>query len=148
MLVPLCLSASHVGWGSIRLEPVWMQIGEAAGFAAALSMKLRTTPADLNSELLLQKLVQNNFEITLFNDIDVTSGEPWNSSIQYFGTKGFFRGYDARPMSNLTQETAKIWIDLFNKLYTDKKYSATNEAAKLPITEEFTSKRHFQYPIL
>ena len=27
LLVPVAISASHVGWGSIRLEPVWMQLG-------------------------------------------------------------------------------------------------------------------------
>ena len=37
LLVPVCLSATHVAWGAVRLEPVWMQTGEAAGFAAALA---------------------------------------------------------------------------------------------------------------
>lgn len=35
LLVPVCLSATHVAWGAVRLEPVWMQTGEAAGFATA-----------------------------------------------------------------------------------------------------------------
>jgi hypothetical protein len=39
LIVPVAISASHVGWGSIRLEPVWMQLGESAGFAAALAKR-------------------------------------------------------------------------------------------------------------
>ena len=39
LLVPVCLSATHVGWGAIRLEPVWMQLGEVAGVATALASK-------------------------------------------------------------------------------------------------------------
>lgn len=35
LLVPVCLSASNVAMSSIRMEPVWMLIGEAAGRAAA-----------------------------------------------------------------------------------------------------------------
>jgi hypothetical protein len=37
LLVPVCLSSTHIAWGAIRLEPLWMQTGEAAGWAAALS---------------------------------------------------------------------------------------------------------------
>jgi hypothetical protein len=30
LIVPVCLSATHVGWGTIRLEPTWMHIAESA----------------------------------------------------------------------------------------------------------------------
>lgn len=41
MLVPVCLSASHIAIGSIRMEPVFMVLGQSAAIAAALSLEDR-----------------------------------------------------------------------------------------------------------
>lgn len=120
LLVPVAISASHVGWGSIRLEPVWMQLGEAAGFAAALSVQGKTTPAALSSDLLLRKLATSEFMVSFFNDVDVTGSDAWNPAVQFFGTKGFLHDFNARANEPLKTSTAHVWARGFAKFQSGK----------------------------
>ncbi|MGA2749813.1 MAG: FAD-dependent oxidoreductase [Verrucomicrobiota bacterium] len=39
LLVPVCLSASHIAYGSIRMEPVFMVLGQSAAVAAGLAIE-------------------------------------------------------------------------------------------------------------
>jgi hypothetical protein len=109
LLVPVCLSATHVGWGAVRLEPVWMQAGESAGFAAALAVKSGTTPAKLSPETLLRKLAASRVMLSFFNDVDVALDDPRIAAAQYFGTKGFFASYDAKLDAPLTAAVQEAW---------------------------------------
>jgi hypothetical protein len=43
LLVPYCLSASHIAFGSIRMEPVLMILGQSAAIAAALALDAGTS---------------------------------------------------------------------------------------------------------
>lgn len=39
LLVPVCLSASHVAFSSVRVEPAWIVLGQSAGIAAAVAIE-------------------------------------------------------------------------------------------------------------
>jgi hypothetical protein len=50
MVVGKALSATHLAWGSLRIIPTGMALGEAAGEAAALALQYHTTPARLAAD--------------------------------------------------------------------------------------------------
>ncbi|MFO0925578.1 MAG: FAD-dependent oxidoreductase [Gemmataceae bacterium] len=56
LLVPVCCSASHVAYGTIRMEPVYMILGQASGVAAALAVEGTTSVQKVPVEQLTAKL--------------------------------------------------------------------------------------------
>lgn len=57
LLVAAAVSASHMGFGSLRLEPVFMMLGQVAGTAAALSYKNKAAVHDLPYHDLRRQLL-------------------------------------------------------------------------------------------
>jgi hypothetical protein len=42
LLVPVCVSASHIAYGSVRMEPVFMALAQSCAQAASLALRHRT----------------------------------------------------------------------------------------------------------
>jgi hypothetical protein len=62
LFVPVCLSASHIAYGSIRMEPVFMVLGQSSATAAALAIDAdvavqKVDYAKLREQLLADKQV-------------------------------------------------------------------------------------------
>jgi hypothetical protein len=112
LLVPVCLSATHVAWGAVRLEPVWMQTGEAAGWAAVLAKRKNTSPRALDAELLLRTLCQHRHFVSFFNDLEALAEHSAMPAAQYFATRSFFTDYNARLEEKLTEKERVRWEQL------------------------------------
>jgi hypothetical protein len=57
LLVPVCLSASHVAFGSVRMEPTLMLLGHAAGAAAAQAARREVAVQDVDVGALQRSLL-------------------------------------------------------------------------------------------
>ena len=70
-----CISADHAVHSSMRVMPVVMSIGQAAGTAAALSIQKHILPKEVNSKKLIQTLISQgrNLEPEKFDDFITTS---------------------------------------------------------------------------
>lgn len=65
LLVPVCLSSSHLGNASIRMEPQYMLLGEAAGLAAAMAVRDRIAVQHVPIVELQAKLAGRGQVLTL-----------------------------------------------------------------------------------
>ncbi|MBM3760888.1 MAG: FAD-dependent oxidoreductase [Acidobacteria bacterium] len=57
LLVPVCLSSSHIAYGSIRMEPVFMILGQSAATAAAMAIDGKMDVQDVPYEKLKSRLI-------------------------------------------------------------------------------------------
>ena len=65
LLVPVCVSSSHIAYGSIRMEPVFMILGQSAATAAVLAITNKLSPQRLPYAKLREVLVRNGQRLTL-----------------------------------------------------------------------------------
>ena len=59
LLVPVCLSATHIAFGSIRMEPVFMVLGQSAAIAASIAIEKEIPVQQVNYIELQKALLEN-----------------------------------------------------------------------------------------
>jgi hypothetical protein len=57
LLVPVCLSSSHIAFGSIRMEPVFMVLGQSAATAAMQAIEADVPVQTIKYDTLKEKLL-------------------------------------------------------------------------------------------
>ncbi|PQO38393.1 FAD-dependent oxidoreductase [Blastopirellula marina] len=63
LLVPVCLSSSHIAYGSIRMEPVFMILGQSAATAASLAIDQKIALQELSYDDLKTQLVKDGQQL-------------------------------------------------------------------------------------
>src|SRR5690606_21292395 len=59
LVVPVCVSSSHIAFGSIRMEPVFMVLGQSAATVAALAIDQSTAVQEIPYEKLKEQLLSD-----------------------------------------------------------------------------------------
>ncbi len=65
LLVPICVSSSHIAFGSIRMEPVFMILGQSAAVAANLAIDKQTSVQEVVYDELKKKLLARGQVVSL-----------------------------------------------------------------------------------
>ena len=79
LLVPVCLSASHISYGSIRMEPVFMVMGQSAASAAVLAIETGKTVQDIDYGKLKERLLADK-QVLDFESPPVTEVVGWEKT--------------------------------------------------------------------
>lgn len=64
LLVPVCLSCSHIAFGSIRMEPVFMILGQSAATLAVMAIEQETGVQEVAYEALRLRLLEDGQVLT------------------------------------------------------------------------------------
>ncbi|MEN6370825.1 MAG: FAD-dependent oxidoreductase [Armatimonadota bacterium] len=116
LLVLTAVSATHVTYGTLRMEPVRMSLGQAAGTCAALALRYSTYPDRMPAAIIQDRLLTQKAYITWYEDVDKNTRH--FRAIQFLGVRGFFPEESFRPEDNLTQEEAAWLMDRLVKVET------------------------------
>ncbi|HPE75265.1 MAG TPA: FAD-dependent oxidoreductase [Draconibacterium sp.] len=65
LFVPVCVSSSHIAFGSIRMEPVFMILGQSAATAACMSIDKNIPVQEISYDELQKELLNKNQILTL-----------------------------------------------------------------------------------
>ena len=110
LLIPVPVSGSHIGFSTLRMEPCWMAMGQAAGIAASICIDTQTKIRNVSIMLLQNKLIKQ--KATLFYCRDIHIGSPDFELVQHVGLKGYLPDWDAKLDEMVDTETANLWSAL------------------------------------
>jgi hypothetical protein len=90
LLVPGAVSSTHVGFCALRLEPIWMSLGQAAGCAAAIATRKQLPVQRVDVHALQQRLHAAGAATIYVSD--VLPGHADFLAVQWWGTSGGLHG--------------------------------------------------------
>jgi hypothetical protein len=107
LLFPVPVSGSHVGFSTLRMEPCWMAMGEAAGIIAAQIIDQRLPAQEIGIDIVQEKLISHKATLIYYRDISIDA--PDFAMVQYMGLSGYIPGWDASLEEAADEETINDW---------------------------------------
>jgi len=111
MLVPVAMSATHVAFSAVRMDPSWVAMGQAAGVAAVLSLRDKTTVRDLSVSKLQRELLRQKVRLMFYWDVPLE--HPAFAAVQWLSVKNVVSGDSKRefhPDQPLSRGNLANWL--------------------------------------
>jgi hypothetical protein len=110
LLIPVPVSGSHIGFSTLRMEPCWMAMGEAAGIAASLAIDTQCKIRNIAMDTLQRKLIAHKATLVYYRDVH--TDDPDFEMVQYTGLRGYLPDYEANLDQAVDADTATLWESL------------------------------------
>jgi len=114
LLVSTAVSTTHVGYGTLRMEPIRMSTGQAAAAAAYWSILYSEPVRKVNPAWIQDAILPQGAYINWNSDVDRDTRH--FRAINFLGARGVFEGDKFRPDAQLTRGEAFDAIDRMLKL--------------------------------
>lgn len=108
--VPVAVSASHLGFGTLRMEPCWMVLGEAAGAAAVQAIRLGLAARSVPIDRVQLDLLRHRAVLIHYRDTD--RDHPAFAALQFLGVRGAVPGWEARLDQPASAADVERWSAL------------------------------------
>jgi hypothetical protein len=95
LTVPVACSSSHVGFCALRLEPIWMSLGQAAGEAVGLALETQSSLAEVPASSIRERLHTSGMATIYVSDVREDSSD--FAAVQWWGSVGGFIALDRGP---------------------------------------------------
>ena len=101
LLTPVPVSGTHLGFSTLRMEPCWMALGQAAGTAAAICVEKDILPRYVDINELQDRLLEQNAVLIYYKDVN--RNHHCYKAVQYFGLQGIIPEWKVHPDKPLTE---------------------------------------------
>ena len=108
LFVPVCLSATHIAYGSIRMEPVFMVLGQSSAVAASMAIDKKTSVQGIDVASLQATLKANPLVNRSTPEIFVDNDDKENTQITGDWTVVKFRGYGPSLLTTNPGQKASV----------------------------------------
>jgi hypothetical protein len=110
LILPVPVSGSHIGFSTLRMEPCWMALGQAAGVAASLAIDHNQKIRNIAIPELQKILIAQKATLIYFQDVQPDHAD--FAMIQYMGLRGYLPGWQARLNDPADETTLAAWEKL------------------------------------
>ncbi len=113
LLIPVPASGTHIGFSTLRMEPCWMALGEAAGVAINVSLDDGNSVRAANVIEIQRRLLGAGAVLTYFED--ASPGDAHYEALQFFALRGFLgESYQANLDNPVSAEDRSNWTTWAN----------------------------------
>lgn len=110
LLLPVPVSGSHIGFSTLRMEPCWMALGQAAGVVASLSIDRKVSVSEVDIPTLQDILIREKATLIYYRDVRPEDKD--FPMVQNLGLRGYLTEWNADLQKAVDEATLRKWEGL------------------------------------